>query len=193
MRLFNGYTGLFISDYGTTRIYLEKFFPDILTDKMLKAIGIEYIKIDKKFISKDELSKIKSFYNKKIIFENNQALTIKLDKNNDLATINNIELGFTGDHAYGKDRKLYINLLFKNNSKKYFANKNQDKIKLLLTFYRDEKIVRKKEIFNLYPLLIYPEQNRQVTFDIYEKPGFNKLRIDIFNVNKHVSSLTSKL
>jgi len=54
MKLFNGYTGLFISDYGTMRIYLEKFFPDPLTDGMIKALGIDYLKIDKNFVNKEQ-------------------------------------------------------------------------------------------------------------------------------------------
>lgn len=49
MKLFNGYTDLFIPDYGITRIYLKKFFPDDKTDAILRALKINYLKLDKKY------------------------------------------------------------------------------------------------------------------------------------------------
>ena len=59
----------------------------------------------------------------------------------------------------------------------------QEKVTLVLTFYKKDKIIRKKKIFNLYPLVIVPKQNRGVTFDLYEKPGFDKVTIDLFDLN----------
>jgi len=194
MRLFNGYTGLFIQDYGITRIYLENFFPDNNTVSMLDVLDIDYLKVDKKFVTLDELNRIKSFY-KKTIYEDGQSVIFKLPNNIESIKSNKIVSGFTGDHAYGKDRKLYINLYFENTNNKYFANLKQEKVILNLTFYKNNNIVRKKQIYNLLPLIILPKENKRVTFDIYEKPGFNKLKIDIidFESKKIVSSLTSSL
>lgn len=191
MKLFNGYTGLFIPDYGALRIYLEKFFPNLTTDEIIKALGIEYVKVDKKFVKKEELLKIREYYKKNIIYEDKDSIIFKIKRKTNLAPIKNITLGFAGDHAYGKDRKLYINLIFKNSTNKYYANLKQEKTTLNLTFYKKGKVIRRKQIYNLYPLIILPREVKPVTFYLYEKPGFDKVRIDLINgEGKFVSSRT---
>lgn len=193
MRLFNGYTGLFVHDYGTTRIFLEKFFPDGQTDGLLKSLAINYLKIDKRFVSVSELEKIRLFYGQPV-YEDGLSVIYKIEANRDLAETPQILSGFSGDHAYGKDRKLYVNLFYKNTAKKYFANINQDKQTLKMNFYKSGRLVRTKEIFNLYPLVLFPGETRPLTFDLYEKPGFDKVRIDLFDSDgKRTDSRTSNV
>lgn len=194
MKLFNGYTGLFIPDYGVIRIYLEKFFPGLISDGMIKALEIEYIKVDKRFLKNEKLTKINNYYKKNIVYNDKESIIFKIPINKNKANTENITVNFAGDHAYGKDRKLYINLVFKNMANKHYANLKQEKVILNLTFYKKNKVVRKKQIYNLYPLVILPREVKLVTFNIYEMPGFDKVKIDLINFKgKFISSRSLSL
>lgn len=189
MRLFNGYTGLFLPDYGATRIYLENFFPNLSTNEMLKALEIEYIRVDKRFLKKEELIKIKKYYKENIIYDDKDSIIIKIPINKNKTSAQNITVNFAKNHAYGKDRKLYVNLVFKNSTNKYYANLKQEKVTLNLTFYKKSKVIRRKQIYHLYPLIIFPDEKKFVTFELYEKPGFDKVKIDLINIeDKFVTS-----
>jgi len=192
MKLFNGYTGIFINDYGTTRIIMEKYFPDEKTVKILSSLNIDYLKIDKKYLKSGVINKAKNFLGKPI-YEDEESIIFKIKKEKVLTSLNDINVGFFNRHDYGDDKKLYINLYFKNKNKKnVFSNIDQKKIILKLNFYRNNKLIKVKEVYQLYPLIINPLETKKTTLQLYEKAKFDKLKVDIFDENNtYVTAMTS--
>jgi len=192
MRLFNGYTGIFINDYGTVRILMEKYFPDEKTVKIISSLNIDYLKIDKRYLKNEVINKTKKFLGKPI-YEDEDSIVFKIKKEKAFASLNNISVGFFNRHDYGYDKKLYINLYFKNkNQKNIFSNINQNKIILKLNFYQNNKLVKIKRIYQLYPLIINPLEKKEITLQLYEKTKFNKLKVDVFDKNnKYMTTMTS--
>ncbi|MDH7476720.1 MAG: hypothetical protein QHH09_04680, partial [Microgenomates group bacterium] len=191
MILFNGYTGIFINDYGMMRLKMEKYFPDEQTIKAIRALNIDYLKIDKKFLKKTDYEKIKLFLGKPF-YEDENSSFFKLKKDSNLTSSKDIKIGFSKNPSYGYDQKLYLDLFFKNlNLIKSYSNINQEKIILKLFFYQNDKLIKTKEIYQLYPLIISSGEKKEVTIQLFEKGRFNKIKVDIYNYKQQKISSTS--
>ncbi len=189
MYLFNGYTGLFIEDYGKTRLRLENYFLNYEFEKLyidLQNLPIDYFKVDKIFFDSKTIKQLKNKFGQPI-FENNDALIYKINRNKNLIGSDKIKIDFSKkpflDLAQGK---INISLSFTNKTKNNFININQEKILLKLYFYRNNKYYGNRSIYQLYPLNINANETKETTIQLFERKKFNKIKIEIFDEKKYL-------
>jgi hypothetical protein len=185
MILFNGYTGIFINDYGTIRLLMENFFPNDEIKAILEALQIDYLKLDKKFLTNQVIERAKIIFSKPV-YEDTDSLIFNIKSLQKIADLKTIRVSFCKNYFYGSDNKLYINICFKNASNLYFSNINQNKLILHLSFYKRNKLIKKKEIYQLYPLIMGPNSLKEKEIQLYEKINFDKLRIDVLDGYKKI-------
>ena len=185
MILFNGYTGIFINDYGTMRLLMENFFPNDEIKAILEALRIDYLKLDKKFLTNQVIERAKIIFGKPV-YEDTDSLIFNIKSLQKIADLKTIKVSFCKNYFYGSDNKLYINICFKNSSSLYFSNINQNKLILHLNFYKRNKLIKKKEIYQLYPLIMGPNSLKEKEIQLYEKTNFDKLRIDVLDGYKKI-------
>lgn len=194
LNLFNGYTGIFINDYGILRIYLERFFPNQEYDEIIRRIGVSYLRINKPYFEREKLDQIKLFYQNQIVYEDNNCYLIKLQPlpSGDINKIR-VKLPPSDVAAQGSDKKFFLNLLYFNPGKELIINRNQQKVRIQIAFMNGKEKVYIKNLDDLITLVNYPlsERARQITFFVKKK--FDRVIINIRNyqnkliINKEIS------
>jgi|GEM_PF-6949363 len=185
-KVVNGYTGIILPEYHDIRLFLENTFPSKEADLLVKSLGVNLIKVNKKYVKDEDLNKIKRFYEKEIIYEDKSSLLLKIEEKSKPLPQDTIKISLPDNPIFlGPDNRFFLNFLFKNTAEQWYANTKNDKLKVELTFldYKN-KVKRKKQYWQRYPVFLKPDEEKKVVLDFYTKPDFSKVKVVLYKKDK---------
>jgi len=183
LQLFNGYTGLFIADQGNLRLTLEKLLPDNQSQALLESLGIDYLKVNKQYLSTEKVKAIIDWYRNKVVLNDSDVLLIKIGSNPDPELINKLKVEFIKKDplTFGKaDGLVYLRLNYHNSTSKYIANLTNRKVRLEFKFFNNQQLVDSREYTDLYPLVNYPHSKSVHLVKFKETAKYNHVEVRLF-------------
>jgi len=188
LKLFNGYTGLFIDDWNVTKITFENFFPNKHTLSLLKSLEIKYLKLNKQYLETVKIKEIKSIFKEQIVFENKDTIIFKFSPNLQVnkanKQINKIKVKFIKDNplTFGEnDDLVYLRLNYVNHQKITIANLEQKMAKIEFKFYYQNKLTKRKTYYDPYSLFIYGLSQTEHLIKFKETVNYDQVEVLLYS------------
>ncbi len=181
--LVNGYIGVILPEYHKIRLFLEKLFPSPATDGLISSLKVDLIRINKDFLSKQDIQKIRTYYTQQIIFEDSTHILIRPYSVDYLKKNTEIRIKITENPVFlGSDNRFFLNFIFINPTKLWYSNTKNDKLIVRLSFKNQQgKTSMRKTYYQRYPIFIPPSSEIKSTLDFYLPRRYEYVQIQISN------------